>query len=1400
MNELEEKQSVGNDFQQELVKQFLLENGIISHEQIQNALNLQKKYLQASQKKLAVYSYFIDQRKYSFKIKDYLTNKTINEIQFPIRKKFAPEYDKNEWYPVGNNIIRMFSDNECEDLGIVEWNENEDIGVTIAKDYSYLQFKSLDNSYYFPVISNFNYRYLPSENLNSLPLDMTVTLNRKEIYFVDRGSGTLYFFDTEENKLAGAIHLRPSGYKKTLNITSTPDGRKVFATDNESPAIYIIDPKNLKTKKQPLTYGQLSTIISDKKWLYMLVNKPNFPELVVLDPYSLLHKATIQLRGNLFSSVDDPYDLMAVSPSGKYLLVMTYTNYPALFTPMINIISLETYELEEQILLSEKPTYLSFAVNKPEEIVKSKAGIIDTLIELGYIDEEQVLVALDKINGVENTPTVSQYLSKNRPQEFGFIEEKEEEVLKLDDEEKTEQSYLSTEEKYPVLSNYEFDPSLLLAFKEEQMRYFCFIPVNKIDGKLTIACANPAHKETLQQAISQKFSDLDIVLIDFKMDEFLRFMQEFYSVIKSKYDSIISKQIDSQEAKKNENLPPNELNNQSNNQQAPNPDKKEASVSKELKQLSADKIKQLPPAIKPKTDLPPNLSANIPAEVRLAVREKLKTLDAGMIEEAIMAICLEDFQNIWGVEATRQDIEKHKHIIKKAKEEILDKDYAFIKIENFVGQFSLEIVVNQEKLVVMLKTLSDLAQKQQSGGGQETDKTKAAKKIMDGKSDLVPKPFEIPCQKCGMIIPPDIDICSKCARENAANALPDDIRAAASPSPLANLNEGFLLISDTTRNRVIELNETGQIVWQLGAGKEKESILSPSTAIRLVSSTTLVTDSEADRVLEFTKTGRIYWELKNRSGFRDLFLRRPVQAIRLLNGNTLIVDQGNHRVFEVNHLDKIVWQYGITSTVGCSDGKLYSPSYVQRLSNGHTLITDTDNHRVIEIDEEDKIVWQYGNAKNKLGSGYGDGADQLNSPMFATRLENNNTLIVDSSNFRVIEVNPQKQKVWSFYTSIEKGSPINFNPLKAYRVKNGNTLIFSADQIVELGPEGQLVTIKQLEFLPKSPNFKETAPPEETKVVDGIMDKNSDKAKLATNNYVKNMSNLTEIEVPLIDRMNHRIFIVNRYKTVTWRYGEEYEGSDAFLERPQYVDLIKDEHVLIADTDNHRVIKIYRPTKEIVWSYGITGAMGSGNNQLGHPKSAVMTDTNTVLITDQYSARVLEINEDKEIVWSFGGWETGKSLINGPYYAERIDNGNTLITDWSNHIVLEVNPDGDVVWQYGTVKSLGKGTNQLMYPEKAIRTFSGNTLIADTRNNRVIEVNDANRIVWEFINYRVGTTTKQLSSPTNVFRLENGHTVIVHNSNKHVLEISTNSEVVWQYQVPMSEGHHSSTRIKPRPD
>jgi hypothetical protein len=78
-----------------------------------------------------------------------------------------------------------------------------------------------------------------------------------------------------------------------------------------------------------------------------------------------------------------------------------------------------------------------------------------------------------------------------------------------------------------------------------------------------------------------------------------------------------------------------------------------------------------------------------------------------------------------------------------------------------------------------------------------------------------------------------------------------------------------------------------------------------------------------------------------------------------------------------------------------------------RLPNGHTLLTDSNNNRVVEVDATDAIVWQY--ATNTM-----TGSNRNPLPTRAVRLANGTTLISDQFNHRVIEVNPSGAMVLSF--------------------------------------------------------------------------------------------------------------------------------------------------------------------------------------------------------------------------------------------------------------------------------------------------------------------------------------------------------------------------------------------------
>lgn len=1353
------------EFHQQLLQEYLLESGKISAEQLTISINSFKEYRASILKNDQSLTYIVDQYKYKLSIISPWTGEIIKEIFIPQDKKHPPKFLSVDWFATGNSNVLLFDSKNCRQLGQISWEpSSEQHGLTISENYSHLFFGGIDNHPYLALMNTLLYEAIPSEPLNCLPLDLTVSPDYKTMLISDRGSGSIYIFDIINQKLVGSLIIRQPGNKKILSSAIFSNKSRLYISDFQSSALFVVNTKKLVIKRQPLPYGILTNILlsPDESWLYALVIKQDqSSEIVVLDSQNFLLKTSIKLEGELFSFLDDPCDLMVISPDGKTLLVMTYVNTPALFTPVINVIDLESYEIIDNIYLSDenKPTFLAFAVPKPEKYYKFGVTLIDILIDKGFITKEEIKQAekilMDSFEKKEVTET----------------------TLKQ-----------SPEEDYPVLNQFQIDPNLLIIFKEEQLRYFKFLPLNKLDNKLTIASVNPNDPE-LNRILNQNFPDLPKEIVKFSEDEFNRFMEEFYKVIMEKYLSILSRLSN----RTYQTVPDKEKTFQSVEMNVPPPKNlyKESVLSIEQKEVnnkeeiideknkieeiekeSTEKINQdevseeKSKIIQVKSTKPEDTKSDVVVKesTKSRIKYNLNELEPEIIEKYIAKYCCLEFKKIWGIDVpiNKELFNKIKPMVTRARQELNIFDYTIIKIEEFYKNFSLETVLTYEKLTKILRNEFKKLQKSNQ------------------------KKYK--CIKCGKNVSKGIELCSDCSQKE----LEKENFSVTTKTSIGNLPENHYLTIDYENGRVIEIQNKpqAQIIWQAGGKDNPLTLNDPQSAIRLANGNTLIAETGSDKVIEISKSWRIHWELKPDEKHSDILLKRPVKALRFLNGNTLVVDQGNHRVFEVNNRNKIVWQYGITNTVGITNGRLYSPSDCQRLENKHNLITDTDNHRIIELNEEDKIIWQYGNEENKLGSGYGEGRNQLNSPQEATRLNNGNTLIVDSGNYRVIEVNPDKKIVWYYSTNDEEGNvPISFTPLKAIRLENNNTIIFGPHQMLEISYTGKLLNLIVFSLLQKSrelitleqfPSITLSTEPSKEHIME--------LAKKVATSYIKTNVELIDIDIIVTARNLNKIFIVNRKKQIVWRYGEVKEHSIHKLERPNSSEMNKEGYILIADTDRHRVIEVFRQTKEIVWQYGITDAMGSGVNQLGHPRSATWTNENTILITDQYSGKVIEVDKDsKEIVWSFGGWDTGVNPLNGPYYAIRTEAGTTLITDWSNHIVIEVNYEGEIIWKYGITKNPGSEYKQLMYPERAVRLPNGNTLITDTRNNRILEVDPEGNIVWQFGGKIKKGNIKQLSNPTVAYRLQNDNTIIIHNSNRQILEVTLNNEIVWEYNLPLDK-------------
>lgn len=632
------------------------------------------------------------------------------------------------------------------------------------------------------------------------------------------------------------------------------------------------------------------------------------------------------------------------------------------------------------------------------------------------------------------------------------------------------------------------------------------------------------------------------------------------------------------------------------------------------------------------------------------------------------------------------------------------------------------------------------------------------------------------CRQCGFEL------------EKPEDALKRRLLQIASFDPFENLKKGNMMVIDVINHKIMEIDTLKRIVWEI----KKDAIHSievdlerPRDAIRLKNNLTLVVDYAKSRVFKLTPKGRIFWEMDYRYS-PEHELKNPVSAAGMESKNTVVVDYGNHRVLEIDEYQEIVWQYGQKGKHGIGENMLNFPTYFQRTDGNTNIITDAMNHRVIEL-QDDKIIWQYGNESNLEGN---KGKGVLNAPLNAIRSKDGSTLILDSGNKRVIEVSPEKEILWEYKTDSDVGAVEN--PIRVYKLRNGNIFLIGDKKVAEIDyrKKEPFWMYSMEEFL--SDGEKDVRVVDENiikmKAKHGVSNPylRSSMPLATLKNSEENMNNLLTkeaatqartsrshvlltlhakvlpINLQLIDKAKGEIYLIDRKGTHVWS-----SGSNLGLSKPNSIVFTKTGSVFIADTDNSRVIEIDYQTKNILWT------LGSSKIKLKAPKGISITKNNTILIADSLLSKVFEIDkESNEIVWFFDN----PNILKAPFHAQRLDNGNTLIVDWMNHMVFEVNENKDVVWSYGISKMSGKEDGKLSYPEYAQRLKNGNTLIADTKNARVIEVSPEKEIVWSFESQ--GTT--KLMSPYYVKRLRDDHTLITHN-NKQLMEVDSSGKVLWKY-------------------
>jgi len=232
-------------------------------------------------------------------------------------------------------------------------------------------------------------------------------------------------------------------------------------------------------------------------------------------------------------------------------------------------------------------------------------------------------------------------------------------------------------------------------------------------------------------------------------------------------------------------------------------------------------------------------------------------------------------------------------------------------------------------------------------------------------------------------------------------------------------------VVDTYNHRVMEWKQCATEGTRVAGGKtagEKLTHLKFPADIAIDSqhhNSLLIADKENHRVVEWaagaTEGKLVVGSADAKEGNTLQTLKDP-QGVTISHGNVIVADTGNHRILSCQGRNpkedcSVVVsgsKYGTDKTShGCGGYDVHSPVHVE-VAHGKYIITDAYYDRVIECDGNSqnstgKIIAGVENCKTNC---YGSKLDELYYPEGTALDENNNYIIADSYNNRIMKWTP----------------------------------------------------------------------------------------------------------------------------------------------------------------------------------------------------------------------------------------------------------------------------------------------------------------------------------------------------------------------------------------------------------
>ena len=283
-------------------------------------------------------------------------------------------------------------------------------------------------------------------------------------------------------------------------------------------------------------------------------------------------------------------------------------------------------------------------------------------------------------------------------------------------------------------------------------------------------------------------------------------------------------------------------------------------------------------------------------------------------------------------------------------------------------------------------------------------------------------------------------------------------------------------------------------------------------------------------------------------------------------------------------------------------------------------------------------------------------------PRSTVQESNGDILITDGGSWdrtgaKVLEMNPQGKVIWVYTGGLEF-------PHSAYPVPGTNNILISDtgnDRVIEINRQGKILW--DTDNLGGGKDY----------LGQGTL---SNGAKLL---YPNDAVVLPNNNILISSRFTNSVYEVSKSGKVTW-------SCSRFMFRQHNARLLPNGNLMVADSDNGRVLIINHACNKILFNYGGTNAIGVPN--LLWPRSFQPYPGGNYIIGDSLHDRIIEINPQKQVIKQWTNLPT-------PFYVTVLPDGNLLTQDTDIHGAVVLGQNGKIVASYPT-------TDPTQYPTSIV--------------------------------------------------------------------------------------------------